>query len=139
MECENRIAIPLQCAGAALVAELRAGFEKAHHQVYGYTAPEEPIQAVTFRIEATGIVRPAEMRAYPKAAAKLADAQMATRDVWLPESQGFVACPVYDRERLGPGHRMAGPAIIEQMDATTVVLPDQTATVDTHLNIIIEG
>ena len=136
---ELPVAYPDALSGTALVADLRAGFEKAHQQVYGYTAPEEPIQAVTFRIEATGIVRPAEMRAYPQSAAKLAGALLATREVWLPEAKGFVATPVYDREKLGPGHRMNGPAIVEQMDATTVVLPGQTATVDAHLNIIVEG
>jgi N-methylhydantoinase A len=57
----------------------------------------------------------------------------------LVEAGGFVACPVYDRERLGPGHRFAGPAIVEQMDATTVLLPGQSATVDPYLNIIVEG
>jgi N-methylhydantoinase A len=61
------------------------------------------------------------------------------REVWLVEAGGFVACPVYDRERLGPGHRIAGPAVIEQMDATTVLLPGQTAVVDGLLNLIVEG
>ena len=136
---ELPVAYPDALSGTALVSDLRAGFEKAHQQVYGYTAPEEPIQAVTFRIEATGIVRPAEMRAYPQSAAKLAGALLATREVWLPETKGSVATPVYDREKLGPGHRMSGPAVVEQMDATTVVLPGQTATVDAHLNIIVEG
>ncbi|MFN9905138.1 MAG: hypothetical protein ACK56F_03300 [bacterium] len=46
---------------------------------------------------------------------------------------------MYDRERLGPGHRFAGPAIVEQMDATTVLLPGQSASVDPYLNIIVEG
>jgi N-methylhydantoinase A len=60
------------------------------------------------------------------------------RDVWLAETEKFVACPVYDRERLGPGHRIAGPAIVEQMDATTLLLAGQTATVDPYLNLIVE-
>ncbi len=43
-------------------------------------------------------------------------------------------------KRIGPpGHRLAGPAIVEQMDATTVLLPDQTATVDPYLTVILEG
>ena len=54
----------------------------------------------------------------------------ARRQVWLPEAGGFVDCPLYDRERLGPGHALHGPAIVEQMDSTTLVLPGQTATVD---------
>jgi N-methylhydantoinase A len=106
--------------------------------MYGYIAPEEPMQAVTFRLEATGLVRPVEMRAHPKTKIPLESTILAKRDVWVPEAMGFVSCPVYDREKLGPGHMIAGPAIVEQMDATTVVLPGQTATVDAYLNIVIE-
>jgi len=46
---------------------------------------------------------------------------------------------VFDRDRLGHGHRIAGPAVIEQMDATTLLLPGQRATVDPYLNLIIEA
>ena len=45
------------------------------------------------------------------------------------------ACPVYDRERLDAGNRIAGPAIVGQMDATTLVLPGMTARVDPYLGL----
>ncbi|MBX5493340.1 MAG: hypothetical protein IRZ14_19490, partial [Chloroflexi bacterium] len=45
--------------------------------------------------------------------------------------------PVYARERLRPGHRFAGPAIVEQYDATTVVCPEQEVTVDRWGNLLI--
>ena len=101
--------------------------------MYGYIAAEEPVQAVTFRLEAIGTVRRAETRAHPPSATASASvtasvsAMIGSRDVWLPEAGALVPCPVYDRERLEPGHRLAGPAIVEQMDATTLLLPGQTA------------
>ncbi|MGI8428782.1 MAG: hypothetical protein ACR2OB_05630, partial [Solirubrobacteraceae bacterium] len=61
------------------------------------------------------------------------------RDVWLPETGGWADCPIYDRDLLRPGNRIAGPAIIEQMDATTVVLPGMTARVEPYMNIILEA
>jgi N-methylhydantoinase A len=64
-----------------------------------------------------------------------ASASIGSRDVWLPEAGTLVAVPVYDRERLEPGHRLSGPAIVEQMDATTLLLPGQTAAVDPYLNL----
>ncbi len=121
----------------ALIAALRSGFEKAHRQMYGYIAPEEPIQIVTCRIEATGLVRPAELRAHPEAISPVAEAIVDRRDVWLPEAGAFVECPVYDREHLGPGHVIEGPAIVEQMDATTLILPGQRGEVDPYLNILV--
>jgi N-methylhydantoinase A len=48
-----------------------------------------------------------------------------------------VDCPVYDRERLGAGDKVAGPAIFRQIDTTIVLLPGQTAMVDDHGCLII--
>src|SRR5262249_33417109 len=114
-------------ASRAVLDFLREGFERAHQQMYGYVAPEEPIQAVTFRIEARGAVPRADIRAHPPTRSDAAAAVVGSRDVWLAEAGKSVPCPVYARERLAPGHRLDGPAIVEQMDATTLVLPDQTA------------
>ena len=48
-----------------------------------------------------------------------------------------IACPVYQRERLDVGLVLAGPAIIDKFDSTTVVSPGQTARVDGWKNLII--
>jgi len=136
---ELPIHMPEGLQSDALLAELMRRFEEAHRQMYGYIASEEPVQAVTFRVEAAGTVSRAEIRPAPPATASIDEARIATRDIWLPEAGGRQACPVYDRERLGPGHRFEGPAVVEQMDATTVILPGQSATVDPYFNIVIEG
>jgi N-methylhydantoinase A len=134
--------LTVDCPGgpldAAALAALRRGFEAAHRQVYGYVAEEEPIRIVALRLEATGRVPKAVLAAYPPATVAVTSARIGTREVWLPEAGGFVGCPVHDRDRLGPGHRIAGPAIVEQMDSTTLVLPGQVATVDPWLNLIVE-
>jgi N-methylhydantoinase A len=136
---ELPVAFPDEPPGPGLLDALVRGFERAHEQLYGYVAKEEPIQAVTFRLEAVGAVRRAELATHPPATTSVDAARAGRREVWLVESGGFVACPVYDRERLGPGHRLAGPAVVEQMDATTLLLPGQTASVDAWLNLIVEG
>lgn len=117
---------------------LRKAFEDAHQLAYGYIATNEPVQVTTLRVSAAGRIRKAEFRAQPEAVTKAEDAIDGTREVWIPESGGFTACPLYDREKLGPGHAVDGPAIINQMDSTTLVLPGQTARVDSYLNLIIE-
>jgi N-methylhydantoinase A len=136
---ELTVRCPAGPIDAAAIKALREGFERAHRQVYGYIAEEEPIQVTTLRLEAVGLVPKAEFKPQPKAKTPVETALVARREVWLPETGGFTACPIYDREKLGPGHRIAGPAIVDQMDSTTLVLPGQTATVDPYLNLIIEG
>lgn len=126
---------PLDAAALAALAE---GFAQAHEQLYGYRQPGEPIQAVTFRIEASAITPKAELRASPVGPADASPALVGSRSVHLPEAGGFVACPIYDRARLVCGNRLRGPAIIDQLDATTLILPGQSATVDPYRNILIE-
>ena len=60
----------------------------------------------------------------------------ATRgQVWFDGES--VACPVYQRDRVDVGVTLKGPAILDQFDCTTVVLPGQTARVDALKNLIV--
>ena len=46
--------------------------------------------------------------------------------------------PIYDRMKLRPGDVISGPAVVEQLDSTTLVWPAQTARVDAFGNLILE-
>jgi N-methylhydantoinase A len=118
---------------------LAQGFADAHQRMYGFLADNEPVQLVTFRLEATGLVSKATLKAHPLEGPDASHAIQESREVWLAESRDFVTCPVYARDALKAGNRFAGPAIVEQMDATTVVLPGMTARVDAYLNLILEA
>jgi N-methylhydantoinase A len=48
-----------------------------------------------------------------------------------------ISCPVYQREKLDVGVAFAGPAVVDQLDCTTVIFPGQQARVDAHKNIVI--
>ena len=122
----------------ATIDALAAGFAAEHQRVYGFVAEDEPMQLVTFRAEATGIVPKAEFRSATKAGADPGAAEFGRRDVWLREEAAFISCPLYDRDRLLAGNRIKGPAIVEQMDATTLIVPRATATVDPYLNLLLE-
>ena len=63
-------------------------------------------------------MQPVAARARASAAEALADGDH--RLYWDGQ---WIAGPVYARERLGPGHQIAGPAVIEQEDSTTLVHP----------------
>ena len=67
----------------------------------------------------------------PSAAA----AQAAERRIYFDGR--FLPTPIYDRARLKPGNRLPGPAIVTEMDSTTVVLPDCAGEIDTYGNILI--
>jgi N-methylhydantoinase A len=124
---------------AASFDALAQGFAAAHMQRFGFVAEGETVQIVTLRVEAAGIVSKAEFNPLPDAGPDASAARIGTRDVWMPEAGGFTECPVHSRDALKPGNRIDGPAIVEQMDTTTVILPDMQATVDGYLNLILEA
>jgi N-methylhydantoinase A len=66
-------------------------------------------------------------------AAQPADAVMAERRIYADGA--WHMANIYDRERLAPGMTVIGPSVIQQMDATTVVEPGATATVDSIGNL----
>ncbi|MFI5014311.1 MAG: hydantoinase/oxoprolinase family protein [Hyphomicrobiales bacterium] len=136
---ELPVPVPEGEANAETLAELGDGFAAAHRRMYGFVAEDEPVQLVTFRVEASGVVSKASFRPQPEGGRDASGAIIARRDIFMPEAGGFVACPVYDRELMRAGNRISGPAIVEQMDATTVVLPAMTARVEPYLNIILEA
>jgi N-methylhydantoinase A len=124
--------------GRVTIAALRAGFFREHERVYGYAADDEPVQVVAFRLTALGEPEPLAPPRLPRAAGPSADeARVAERDTWFEETGDFTKTPVYRRERLRAGHRIAGPAVVEQMDATTVIPPGTSAVVDEWAALIV--
>ncbi|MFD4192756.1 hydantoinase/oxoprolinase family protein [Amycolatopsis thermoflava] len=122
---------------ADTVAQLTKRFAAEHERMYGYSSAEDEVQVVTFRLRAIGEVSRAELHRAPLGDADASAAIRATREVYLPESGGFTECPVYDRRLLEPGHRVDGPAVVEQMDTTTLLLPGDVAVVDELRNLVV--
>jgi N-methylhydantoinase A len=121
-----------EALGRAFIAE--------HERVYGYAAEDEPIQIVNVRLTALGESDPLTLPTLARAPRPdPVEAHAGERPVYFDEAADFVVTPVYRRERLLAGHRLDGPAIIEQMDSTTVILPGQQATVDEHANLLIDS
>ena len=134
--------LPIPLRGDVLdvsdIPEMTARFEVEHEKSYGFRAEGEPIQIVAFRAEAVGAVSKANfIPAFPEGE-DAAHALTGARQVYLSELGGFTEWPIYDRTLLRCGNRVRGPAIIEQMDTTTTVLPGMTAIVDTFMNLFLE-
>jgi N-methylhydantoinase A len=136
---ELPIPLPDGDIGPATLRALAERFADAHRRMYGFAAEEDPVQLVTFRVEASGVVPKATFKAQANAGSDASPAIIGSRALWMSETGGFVACPVYDRDRLRAGNRFPGPAIVEQMDATTIVPLGWAARVEPFLNVILES
>ena len=114
---------------------MRARFDETHKQMFGHTAPDEPVEIVSYRLRGVGRVPPVELPKHRREGRLLKDALRETRKARF--NGVTLDCPVYQRERLDVGVSFAGPAIVDQLDATTVIPPGQTARVDDFKNILI--
>jgi N-methylhydantoinase A len=117
------------------IAALLARFHARHERLYTYALPDAPVEIVTLRLTAAGRVR---RFALPERGEARGRRGLGTRRVYFA-GHGWVECPRVDREKLGLGSVVRGPAIVEQPDSTTVVLPGQRARADRFGNLVVRG
>lgn len=120
---------------ASYEAILESFFERQLRE-FGYLMPKEvsTVEFVTARVGGVGKV---EKVSLPRldGGGDAPSARTGARRAWFGD--GFVETAVYDRQGLGAGAEIEGPAIVEQTDSTTVVLPGSTARVDDYGNLVI--
>jgi N-methylhydantoinase A len=116
-------------------ARWRRAFDEVHEKHFGSRAEDQKVEVVNYRLTTKVLVpKPAVIKS-DLGSERSDGAVKARRRAYF---DGWHDCPIYDRTRLSAGNRLRGPAIIEQMDSTTVVHPGQEARIDGFGNIIIE-
>jgi len=121
------------------ISELEHAFGREHERVYGHRAgPDEPVQLVSLRLVAQGIPdrprvpdRVVVDRHQPAAAG-----ESARREVYFGPEHGWRQTPILRRADLEDV--VAGPAIVEEYDATCLIPPTAAGRLDTYGNIVIE-
>jgi N-methylhydantoinase A len=131
--------LPVEVADKAIPLDaLRAAFEAAYWQRFSVELPEIRPVLVNLHTAVIGKRRAVSLAAIAAArpAASLSEAERTRRPVWF--DGGWVETPVYVRERLPVAATFEGPAIVEQLDCTTVVEPGNRVWMDAIGNLVIE-
>lgn len=133
------LSIPLApvIGSSDFVALTQEQFHREHERAYGYSAPEEPVEWVNVRLTALGRIAKPGLREWTRNGTR-AGIPKASRPVYFAESQGFVSCPIHDRSELPTGSIIVGPAIIEELNSTTVIHPGSFAEVDRFGNLFLK-
>jgi N-methylhydantoinase A/oxoprolinase/acetone carboxylase beta subunit len=132
---ELPVAIPDGRLHGASLAAVQAAHAEVYRAHYGYAEPAgTPLEATNWTLEMTSA---SPRLALGRRDVTAGDPRKGARAVYLPEAGGFVECPVYDRYRLAPGHAVAGPALVEERETTTLLLPGDRAALDTHGNLVV--
>ncbi len=113
---------------------LSADFEERYQQRYGHRRPGKPIDIVTLRVVATGVVARPKLADIPRQVDAISEAEKARRTVYF-DGAWHRDCPVYERSRLGAGAEFAGPAVVEEYGSTTAIPPAWHAAFDPLGNI----
>ncbi|NSL52180.1 hydantoinase/oxoprolinase family protein [Calidifontibacillus erzurumensis] len=109
-------------------------FHKEHEREFAYSDREQKVEIYGLRVTAIGTVPKPEFPKYEQIG-KIEDAIKGTREVYFDGK--YVTTNIYDRDKIPVEVEFIGPAIIEQLDATTVIPPNFTAKVDVYKNIMI--
>jgi N-methylhydantoinase A len=135
---ELTVDVPDGAFDASLLARVKENFHAAHREMFGYASEDKLLELVTFRVKATLGVERVDVAAGGTLASERNAGAITKRKVFFDEAGAFVECPIYERDSLRPRDTFGGPAIVEQMDATTVVPPDFRARVDEFGNMMLE-
>ncbi|MER3426667.1 MAG: 5-oxoprolinase [Pyrinomonas sp.] len=111
-----------------------ADFKGIHERNYGFNI-DSLIEIVNLRVVGIGLVRKVELQRVASDGTRVEEAMVETHRAYF--SGKAMETPIYDRDRLRPGHILRGPAVITQRDATTIILPEHYGQVDEYLNILI--
>jgi N-methylhydantoinase A len=124
----------------ALLDEATARFEALYREKYGAEAAyrEAGIELVAFRVRGSGVARKPELEALPPDSPDAGPAQVATVRAWVDETGRQEDVPGYSFERLRPGNRLTGPALVWTPITTIVVGAGYEARMDSYRNLVLE-
>jgi N-methylhydantoinase A len=116
---------------------VRARFDERHAQLHGHAAKERPVEVVSYRLRLRVKVPKYEPRDEAAPASPRPSEPKGRRKIHLDGATASEAA-LFERDRLDIGAVIAGPAIVEQFDATTVIPTGWRAQVDRRRNLILQ-
>jgi len=119
------------------IQKLEEMFHQRHEALFGHSSPGAAVEFITLSVSAVGPAPTLHMFEIEEGTEDPSGATKGKRSVYFEELNGYADCPTFERSELKANNVISGPAIVEQMDATTVIPPYHTATVDRYGNLII--
>ena len=110
-------------------------FHAAHQQRFGYARTDAPVEVVNLRLTATGATDKPPIQPLPLVGTDPSEAFIVQNYVVFEGEALPTNC--YRREALRPGNQIAGPAIVTEFSATTIIPPDFSAVVDAYQNLLL--
>ena len=132
---EVNVTVPSVLLDDESAGQIIQNFHDLHQQLYAHHHPDKPVEFVSGRVAAIGLMSAPELQRRTSNGSGANPKE--SRHVYFDELSGYVDTDVYDRRELSAGSQFDGPAIVEQTDTTTVIHPGQRARIDELGNLMI--
>jgi N-methylhydantoinase A len=133
---ELRVPLASGPVTAETLRQARADFDALHERLHGHRADDSAVETVSYWTIGVAHVPTVQLERLPTEDRDPETARKGVRRAWFTD-QGWVECPIYERDRLPIGATLHGPAIVEQVDSTTVAHPGQRLDVDPYANLLL--
>jgi N-methylhydantoinase A len=137
----QNIQIPCQFTPDEVTGEdstfLRERFEEEHRRRYNFDLPDSPLEIANIRVVGRGKIRGVSLQESEDGAGPDASGAIDHREEVYFDGE-WRETPIYAREKLRPGNDISGPAVVVQVDTTTVIEPGYKGFIDRYGNILIE-
>ena len=129
-------AVNVAMVSGVSLADIETNFHRAHHMRYGHSTPNAPVEFVNLRLAVLGRLERRTNQAFVEDD-KSGNPVIGTRETIFDREPHQT--DIYSRDRLKAGTTFAGPAVIEEDSATTVVPPGYQIQIDHRRNIIVSS
>ncbi|MCE7868891.1 hydantoinase/oxoprolinase family protein [bacterium CPR1] len=133
--------VPIETLGQRDARSVARAFHREHNRLYGYSNEEQAtgIELINLRLTSIGRAERAGLPCEKSPPGGVDAALKGRRRVYLPDGQAgcFSEIAVYDGHRLGAGHRISGPALVERVDTTLFLTTPFDALCDRHGTLVI--
>jgi len=134
---EVEVAMPAETLTTETLHALLQKFHAEYEKLYTYSMLWRDAEFLTFRLKVTAPRRPVNLAAHAQASGSVEAARRGSRRC-LFDGQA-VETPAYDWDRMEPGHKLTGPALIDDKTTTVLVVPEFTCEVDAYRNLVLRA
>jgi len=136
---EVEIDMPSETLDAESLQALLRNFHSRYEKMYTYSMNWRAAEFLTFRLKVTAPRRPVQMAASQRGSAGVETARRGSRSCLFQGGARRVDTPVYDWDRMEPGHKLAGPALVDDRTTTVLVPPGFKCEVDPYRNLVLRA
>ena len=136
---EVEIDLPAEELNAENLKALLQSFHTQYEKLYTYSMTWRMVEFLTYRLKVTSAPRPLQVAVLGRAAHGVETARRGSRLCLFDGHAKSVETPAYDWDKMAPGHKLSGPALIDDKTTTVLVVPGFTCEVDAHHNLVMRA